>query len=180
MALVSATLASEIEALPLVDVEIEAINNFVAAWKNYFMNASVLGIPVFVMPVPPPPEPPEEPPLPPCILDPALTAMKGAMVGSFSTAGSVALKAGITAFWGVVAGSAATIWITVPPVLSATPPPLLGTIDVALDAVFLANTQGKLEKGPAALAIANVLHPLQLGGIAAITPPPPAITAPIL
>ncbi|KKM82804.1 hypothetical protein LCGC14_1315790, partial [marine sediment metagenome] len=83
-----------------------------------------------------------------------------------------AIQAGILAFWGVVAGAAASIWLTVPPPLAATPPPGLVGIAVALVPVFLSNVTGELSLADAATAVAAVLHPANLGGIAVILGPP--------
>ena len=99
--------------------------------------------------------------------------MKGALVGMSATgAGPTSIQAGVTAFWGVVAVSAATIWLTVPPPLSAIIPPGLGAIAAGLTATFLNNVTGELSLADAATAVAAVLHPTQLGGIAVIVVPP--------
>ncbi len=156
MPLVQATLADELLALEPVGDEPGAIDNLASAWENYFADASVLGIPTTVG-----------------SLAAATTAMKGALVGlSVAGAGAAKLQAGIVAFWGVVAVSAATIWLTVPPPLSATPPPGLAGIAAALTPVFASNAAGSLSLADSANAVAAVLHPLQLGGIALIPPPP--------
>ncbi len=156
MPLVQATLASELLALEPVGDEAGAIDNLAGAWENYFAGASVLGIPTTGG-----------------ALAGATTAMKGALVGmSVAGAGAAKLQAGIVAFWAVVAVSAATIWATVPPPLSATPPPGLGGIAAALTPVFVSNAAGSLSLADSANAVAAVLHPLQLGGIALLPIPP--------
>lgn len=163
MPLLAPTLASELEAMVPVGTEVEAINNFVGAWEGYFANASVAGVPTMAG-----------------SLTAAATAMRGALVGMSSAgAGATALQAGITAFWGAVVGSAATIWVLAPPVTSATPPPGLGGMGVALEAAFLANINGGLSLTASVTNIANVLHPLQIGGIAVQTGAPP-VNIPIL
>lgn len=164
MPLTQATLASELEAMVPVGTEAEGISNWSTAWGNYFGESTVLGIAVT-----------------PGALAGALTAMEGAMTGINSAPdGSVVLQAGIVAFWGVVATSAPAIWVTTPLIVAVTPPPNLSTIAAALAPVFAANIAGKLDIGPACAAVAGALHPLQLGGIAAMTPPPPGVTAPVL
>lgn len=162
MVLSVAKLSSELSNLQAVQTEVEAINNFATAFENYFYDSSVLGIPAT-----------------PGSLAGATTAMKGALVG-MSTAASTVIQAAIVAFWGVVTGSAAVIWVTAPLIASATPPPGLSLIKASLDAMFLINTQLKNDLATSANEVATALHPLQIGGIAAITPPPPGVTAPIL
>jgi len=149
--------------MPLEAEEEDAIDNFVAAWEAFFMESSVAGLS----------------PLEAVLLEPALLAMKDEMEG-LSEDGAEALKKGIVKFWDTVILTAPLVWVTVPPVLSATGPLLLDTLPTELEAVFLSNTEGKLDKGPAALAIAGKIYPLQLGGLATMTPPPPETKLPIL
>lgn len=156
MALSQATLANELQALEPSGAEATAIDNLVGAWENYFEDATVLGIPVTTG-----------------SLATAVLSMRGALIGmSADGAAAAAIQAGVTAFWGVIALSAATIWLTVPPPLSASPPPGLGTIAGVLDPVFISNAAGSLSLADSAIALAAVLHPTQLGGIALIPPPP--------
>jgi len=156
MPLVSSVLGPELANLAPVDNEPDAINNFAAAWEIYFKDASVLGIATT-----------------PGSLSSAISAMKGSLVGmSVNGAGAAKIAAGITSFWGVVAGAAASIWVTAPPPTGATPPPGLGGIAAALTAAFAANTAGDLSLADAANAVATAIHPTQLGGIALIPPPP--------
>lgn len=155
------TLATELEAMVPSEDESAAISNLANAFHNYFLESSVLGIPATPTP-----------------LEAAKTAMEGALTGLSSTS-SLAIQTGITAYWGAVTPIAPTVWVTVPPIVSATPPPGLTGISAALDAVFPANTTGELNLADASAAIAAAIHPTQLGGIAVITPPPPT-TAPIL
>ena len=107
----------------------------------------------------------------------ARTAMEVALVGMSATGAAAAkIQAGITAFWGVVAASAATIWTMVPPVpppTGATPPAGLSGIAAALTSVFATNTSSEADLDTAATNVANAIHPTQLGGIALIPPPPP-------
>ncbi len=163
MTLLSSKLATELQAMVPVDNENDAINNFATAWENYFYDSSVAGIT----------------PLP-GVLSASTNAMKAALVG-MSTSGSTAVQSGIIAFWNTIIASIATIWVTVPVIISGTPPPSLSGISSALDAVFASNTSSELSLEDSTLAIANALHPLQLGGIAILGPPPPGGTpTPIL
>lgn len=168
MPLVATKLASELDSnMELVDNEQDGINNFCSAFETYFCDASVTGIPCAAG-----------------TLASATNTMKSSMVGiSQSGQGSIKIQAGIIAFWGVVASSATTIWATVPPNIGATPPPLLNTIAAALEPVFVVNINGGFDKTTCLLNIANVIHPLMLGGIAHVTnvpPPPPTVPQPIL
>jgi hypothetical protein len=160
----ASTLASELEAMVPTTDEAEAIDRLVTAWETYFYEATVSGIA--------------------CTsgtLAGASAAMRGALVG-LSTPGLSAskLQSGIVAFWGVVATAAATIWVTVPLTVAAAPPPGLAGITAGLAGVFGANTAAGLNLADASTAIAAVLHPLNLGGLASLAPPPPGLTAPIL
>jgi hypothetical protein len=102
--------------------------------------------------------------------------MRAALTG-ITTADNAAttIQTAIIAFWGVVAGSAATIW---PPALSATPPPGVGGIAAALNGVFASNTAGDLALAAAAQLVATAIHGTQSGAIA-IYPPPPANVGPM-
>ena len=151
MPLVPTALASAMEAMTPTDQEAIAIQNFAGAWETYFKDAATMGVPTT-----------------PGSLAGAKSAMIGAMSG-LSTAGATAILAGITAFWGVVAGASASIW---PGTLSAVPPPGLAGIPAALVPVFAANTAGNLAIDPAMQAIAGAIHPTQLGGIANWPPIP--------
>lgn len=156
MPLLPATLASGLESLEPTDKEIDFINGFTDAWKTY-MEGSMAG------PVP----------AIPGSFAGAISTMKGAMSGvSADGAGANIIQAAITAFWGVVASSAASIW---PPATAATPPPGLGGIGAALTGVFAANTSGQLDLSAAVQAIAGAIHPTQLGGMAIFPPPPTGI-----
>jgi hypothetical protein len=158
MPLVAATLATQLENMTPVSTEAEAITNFANAWLEYFKTAATVGVP--------------------CTegsLNSALATMKSTLVG-WNAPNSAAQKIGaaITAFWGVVVGAAPTIW-PAPMIISATPPPGLGGIASALEAVFAANLSARLELRPAVTAVANAIHPLQLGAIAIFPPPPTGI-----
>lgn len=146
-----------------------AVQNFADAWESYFGGASVAGIPATGG-----------------SLSGAKSAMIGAMAGlSAPGGGAAAIQSGITAFWGVVAGAAATIW-TVPPntTVSATPPPTLGSIAAGLAPVFASNSADPTKTiAQATAAIAAVLHTSGgLGGICILQPPGPVppVPTPIL
>lgn len=161
MPLSSSILGTELAKMEPVATEAEAITNFTNAWEIYFKDASVLGESTATG-----------------TLTTAITAMQGAMTG-MSTTGAAAIQTGITQFWTTITPLAPTIWVTVPVVVSIVSPTGLSGIAAALIPVFLANTVGGLSLIDSANAIAAVIHPLQLGGIATITGTPPT-TAPIL
>lgn len=157
MALSASTLSTELQAMGPVDNEADGINNFATAFDNYFQGASVNGTPV---------------------AGGATSAAKSAMISAMSgagapNAGALAIQTGITAYWGVIIPAAIATWPSTPPVITATPPPTLATIAAALTPVFAANTSGSLSLADSADAIAQALHPTQLGGIAICGPPPP-------
>ena len=160
MTLLPATLASGLEGMEPTDDEPTAINNFVDAWEDYFSNASVSGVVTT-----------------PGTLTTALTTMKAGLVGmSEASAGAALIQTAITTFWATVAATAATIWVVVPAILSATPPPGLGGIATALTSAFAGNQTGKLDLAASALVVATALHLTQLGGVTAQGPPPTAGT----
>ena len=147
------TLANEVAALPLtLDVTV-AINGWTNAWINYFAASSAGPVPC-VKPV----------------LETTPKLLMAAAMTGMATAGAAALQAGILAFWGGVASLATAVY---PTATTVTPPPGLAGLSAALIPVFIANTTGKLSKIDSAVAIANVMHPLNLGGTAVIVAPPP-------
>lgn len=165
MALVQATLASGLANMAPVNTEPEAITNFCNAWESYFTGASVAGVPIGNFSA-------------------AKTAMQGAMTG-LSVTGAAAMQSGITAFWGVIASAASTLWVMPPnTVPSATPPTTLGGIAAALAPVFAANAADPNKTiSQATSDIAAVLHANGgVGGIAVVQPPLPAppVPTPIL
>lgn len=95
---------------------------------------------------------------------------------SFSTPFSVALQAGIIAFWGGLAAPGAYG----PTCLSVTPPPGLTGISSSLLSAFSANTNGKLNKFQSAQAIANIIVSAHVGGIASIQAGPSPVPTPII
>jgi len=108
----------------------------------------------------------------------AKSAMLGAMGDlSLDSAAGGLIAAGITAYWGVVAGAAATIFVVaVPPAIVAVPPPGLGGLQAAIDGVFASNTSGEKALADAANALADAIHGLQSGGL--VNFPPPTIPIP--
>lgn len=163
MPLNQSTLETGLLAMVPTPTEIAAINAFATAFETYFYEASVAGMPAT-----------------PGTLAPATTSMKGAMAG-MSLAASGAMAAGITAFWSTVTGSAPIIWITVPPIVSATAPPGLSGIAAALESAFAANTAAKADLATSMSSIAAAIHGAQSGGVAVLGPPPPGGTpTPIL
>jgi hypothetical protein len=163
MAMNQSTLSTELANMVPVDNEVDAINNLSTAFENYFYQSSVAGIV----------------PIAGALAAP-ISAMKSAFTG-LSTDASTAIQSGITAFWGAAVASAPTIWITTPLIISATVPPSLSTIKSTLDAVFVSNLMAEFDLDDAANAVAVALHPINLGGIVVIGPPPPGGTpTPIL
>lgn len=166
MAFVAATLASGLKNLSPVGTEAQAIQTLASAWHDYFKVSSVAGVPA---------------------LESALLAAKSAMVGALSgmsqsNQAAAKLAAGITAYWGIVIPAAASVWVTAPAIISATPPPGLGGLTATISGIFTANASGKLSLNDSATALANALHPVAgLTGIAILGPPPPGGTpTPIL
>lgn len=167
MALSSSKLADGmLDKMTPTIVEAEAAQNFADAWEAYFLDASVSGVPVSGS------------------LASAKAAMVGALAGmSAAGVGAAKLAAGIQAFWGVVATSAATLWLVTPNTIPvATPPATLASIPAALAPVFAANVAAAHPASVCMANIAAVLHGLGgLGGIASLLPPSgPAVPTPIL
>jgi len=156
------TLSTELQNMVPVDNEPAGIDNFAAAWEEYFSESTVAGSTVT-----------------PGSLAGATAALKGAMTGVANVDSAKAIADGIEAFWGVVEVSAATIWITVPPLASATAPPSLSEIEEAVAAAGTANITGELNLEDSADAIATAIHPNNLGGLAKNTAVPP-VDIPIL
>jgi hypothetical protein len=164
MPLTPAALSAELQNMPLVDIDADAVNNMADAFTNYFYDASVAGITCTAG-----------------SLDAAKAAMVSAMLSGWAANAAAALQAGCLAFWGVVSPAAATIWITVPPVISSTPAPGVAGLAAALAPVFAANVAAELDTVPACDAIAAAWHPTNLGGIAIQQlPPAPPTPVPIL
>jgi hypothetical protein len=162
MALVQSTLASGLEALEPTDDEAIAVQRIADAFDDYFAGASVNGSPAV-----------------PAALAPCKAAMVAAMTGLSTTGGAAAaIQAGILAYWTTLLPLASAVWpATVGPVIPpAVPPAGLAGIAAALAPVFTANTSGGLSLVASAAAVAAALHPLQLGGLVNLGPPPPGGT----
>ncbi len=146
-------------------VEATAISNFANAWTTYFQGASVSGASIGSLAA-------------------AKSAMQGALVGmSAPNAGAAKIQAGITAFWGVIVASGASLWVITPSIITlVAPPPTLGGIAAALSGVFASNAADPTKTiAQATNAIATVLHTNGgLGGIATVQPPPVALPSPPL
>ncbi len=163
MVLLANKLATELEGMVAVATEVEGIDNFATAFENYFADSVVTAIPVN-----------------PNSLTSSTSALKAAMPGANVDA-AAAIQAGIVAFWGQVVIDFALIWTTAPVLIAVVPPTGLGGITAALNPVFVSNKDAALELPAAVAQIAAVLHPIQLGGIATLGPPPPGGTpVPIL
>jgi len=163
MVLLANKLATELEAMAPVATEVEGIDNFATAFENYFADSVVTAIPAN-----------------PNSLTNSTSALKAAMPGANVDA-AAAIQAGIIAFWGQVAVDFVLIWTTAPVLIAVVPPTGLGGIAAALNPVFVSNKDAALGLPAAAAQIAVALHPIQLGGIATLGPPPPSGTpVPIL
>jgi hypothetical protein len=168
MPLLQATLAQGLASMAPTVVEADAINTLATAWETYFSAASVQGVPCLTLSAP-------------------MAAFRAALVGmSAANAGPNKIQAAVDAFWGVVAGSAATIWLPVPNVVvpPAIKPPTISGIAAALSSVASASTAANASLEQASNDIAAVLHTNGgLGGTVTIQPPgavPPVPSIPIL
>lgn len=163
MPLSADTLKTELQALIPTDSVAVAIERLATAFTNYFLEAQVGAT---------------------SVASGTLAVPKAAMVTALAGinapgAGAAVMQAGIIAFWGSVATTAAVIWAgNTPPVVGATVPPGLSGIAAALTPVFAANVAQKRSLVDSCEAIAAALHPLQITGLAAVSPP--AGTVPIL
>lgn len=150
--MVQATLKDEFVTMDLYSDEASAIDAWATAWSNYFSDAETNGIPIQAAALPT-----------------AKAAMVAAMVGlSSSGAGAAKIQAGIQAWWSAIVSSPAAFW---PGCTGITPPPGVSSIAAALGSVFASNTSGALSEEDAYNAVAGVLHPNNLGGLAAFPGP---------
>ena len=164
------TLTDELVAMPETDDELVAAVNLSTAWHNYFIGATVLGVPAI-----------------PAVLTPARLAMQSVLLAdppkpgiSTPGAGAVVFTAALAAYWGTVSGLAAATWVLVPPLASVVPPPGLAAIQGLLVPIFVTNTAGSLSKPDACALIAACLHvTVGLTGLAVNTAGPP-VSFPIL
>ena len=154
---------AEVFKSPPAETEGEAIQYITNAWVDFFSDASVAGIPAKRS-----------------LLEPARAAMTLALVGmSAPGVGAAKLTAAITAFWAAVTPSAASIWVTLPATVSATPPPTLASIALILPPIFAANTAGRKSINDAANDLASAVLSTQLGG-ATLNAAVPPLVVPIL
>lgn len=167
MPLVSATLASGLEALVPTNDEAEAIQRIVDAWEGYF-DGSQLGPAAAV----------------PGSYAAALAALQAGLTGmSAANAAANAFQTGLTAFWATIAPLAAAVWPQTPPPVTtppATPPPTLGGVAALLQAQWTADAAAGVDLATSAQNMATILHTnAGLGGIGIITfPGPPPVPTP--
>ena len=161
MAMSQTTLKDEMVAMGLFGTEAEAIDTWTAAWSAYFADAETNGIPVEAAALPT-----------------AEAAMAAALAGmSASGAGAQKIQDGVTAWWGAMVAAPAAFF---PAAILITAPPGLSGIKNALQSAFDSNTSGEVTEEAAYNAIAGVLHPANLGGIATFPGAPTPPTFPIL
>lgn len=157
------TLAEALESMVPAETEAEGIEHFAAAFREYFAESVVGGVPAVFD-----------------ALEPADTAMRGAMAGVVASNGPAGLTAGITAFWGEIPSIAAVVWVRVPVLATATPPPGLSGLIAAIAAAGTANIAGALSLEDSAAAMATAIHSCMTGGTATDTTAPTPVVFPIL
>ena len=167
MPLTPSVLVSGLEALVPTDSASDPITRIGAAFDDYFQGASVSGVPVGGSTAA------------------AKSAMEGAMSGLNAPDGAAAaISAGITAYWGVIAPAAATLWIvpgfTIP--APAVPPPGLAGLTSAVQGAFDASVAAEDDLAAAANTLATAIHGTQSGGIVTLVPvvPGPPVPTPII
>lgn len=159
MTLTASTLEAALASLTPTASEATAIERLVDAWESYFAEATVSGAPLVAG-----------------SLSAGLSALGAGLVG-LSAPGAAAAKiaAATAAFWSAQAGLATSMWVTAPVVLvpPIVPPPGLGGLEAALDAVFAA---GPYELDDALGAIAAAWHAASTGATVpgSVPPAPPA------
>ena len=161
MALIQTVLSAQLQAMPDVDNEPDAILNMSGAFDTYFAGAASNGIPIN-----------------PGIAAAAKTAMQGALAGMSSDgAAAASITAGVTAYWAALNVPGA-FGASIPPTV---PPPTLGTLTAGLTGIFSSNISGELAKAQACDAIAGIWHPIMLaGGLATFLFGPTPTPFPIL
>lgn len=161
MALVQATLASQLANLSPTDNEASAITTITNAYITFMSTAGAGPIPIIPLGLQSTPK----------------LAMMGALTGLSSDGqGAQKLQDGITAFWAAMIPLAATLF---PTAILIVPPPTLSTIASLLTPIFIANTQGSLDLVSCANNVATILYTSSIGGLATIVVPPPTVV-PIL
>jgi hypothetical protein len=156
------TLAGELETMTPTDSEAVGIARFVSAFSEYFEESTVGGAECVSV-----------------ALAGARSAMASAMTGVAGADSALAIQAGVTAWWGAVSSSAVSIWITVPPLASVTPPPTVASVQTAVLAAGQSNIAGKKSLEDSAESIAVALHTNNQGALAVNTAVPP-VSIPIL
>ena len=151
MTLSSSTLADALESLTPTALESQVITRLVAAFSDYFGEATVSGAPVTGS------------------LSGPEFAMATALIGVTAfNQGATKLAAGVTAYWGAVVP--ASTWVVPGSVLGAlTPPPGLPGLAATLAATFASNTSTGVTLEQAAANVAANIHTASTGAIVAAT-----------
>ena len=170
MALVSATLASGLEALTATDNVATAIDRIAAAFVDYMAGASLLGVPA--------------------VSGVLSGAPRSAMVGAMAALNSVngaalAVSSGISAFWSAMIGTEVSIWLIPPPAVvipgTLIIPPGLAGLQSAIQGAFDANVAAGATLSASATTLATAIHATQLGATVQVqTPPAAPVVTPIL
>lgn len=152
MALVQATLSTQLQNLAPTTVEATAITNLVNAYGTYAAGAASNAVPIT-----------------PAGVTLGKNAMSAQLVGmSASGQGITKIPASIVAFWAAVAGGLATSFAGA---IAIVPPPNAG-LAALLAATFPANTSGNLTLAQACDAIAANMHAQAIiGGTVTFTGP---------
>lgn len=144
MALLEATLASELENLAPTDNASAAVQAMADAYGVYFADAVCNGIAIMSVTAP-------------------TAAMASAMAfpvpGSPAGAGAV-YQSGVVAFWAVIVAAPATYFTAA---IGITPPPTLETLGAAMASTFTGNVG--LSLADSAAAMACDLHAATIGGL---------------
>ena len=156
MAILEATLATELENLVPTATAPEAVQAMADAYGVYMSDAVCNGITILSVSA-------------------LVTAMAGAMsfpnTGSAADAGA-AFQAGVVAFWAAMVAAPATYFTAA---IGITVPPNLSTLGTALASTFGSNLTKSLEDSAAAMAAD--IHTVSLGGFGVFTGP---VSFPIL
>ncbi len=151
MAMSSATLTTQLTALPLTTDEPTAISAWAAAFDVYMKEAEANAIQINA-----------------AGLVNSVSDMEAAMVGlSGADLGAVKLRDGMIAYW--LAIIPASAWATCTAIGA---PATLGGMVAGLRAVFASNLAGELSQADAAAAVAVYLHSVNVPGGTATFPGP--------
>lgn len=160
MAMVQATLATQLQNMTNIDVEATAITNLVNAYGTFSSAATGNGIP-----------------LTPAGVTLGKTAMQGALVGmSADGAGITKIPNACVAFWGAVCTSFA---VSFPGSIAATPPPH-ASLASAFAALMPTNTAGDVTLAQAAQSIAAIMYTDAIAGGTVTLPGAPPVVGPII